>query len=1333
MAEATNSDMDDLEDGELPSSDEEGEVKNNQTLENKESLENHVKDDETSDTGALHKDNIRKRPFESPEPKLLDKDEDQPKKPKIDDSDDDIEEGEIFSDDEEAAYYPQLVKSRGQEVSDKKSFHKRSHDREHSSSPSKGFMRSRSRSPHYGETSYSYHEQRRGRGTGYSPLRNRGQRTGWRRGRGGRGFQHGNDLVGQPIRHEHGQSDGIGKWEGNVMPYNCHGNQPMLTLAVLQSRLNKGLAIFPTPKTNQCLSLDEFNYPAPPQWYLKAVAAYNRRMAYQGVGGGMGGVRQNEITESKEVEFLADNLGYQTKDVNLVGQQPPLEQHNPVEQVTNRLLATELVKPVHETSMISEVMPDNVSSSLTSAHLTVTQNIPVDTTTPNGAVTMATDVVVTPTVTITTLATQEQSIKKTKQSRRCSTRQIKNKNNFIVSIELSKVTVTSTDVTTPTENDEFNYDDYLNQLNDEEEEEPSNDYNYNASNFWIDPKPSESVDQDTGIIESNPLDEDFPAIVDKEEVGGVKDNEQSLRSLVSEDSIDEMVCNEEGKELPGNDRGGKGKGVKRKVKEKMYWTKQQREQEKSEEQQKQQQHQQHQQQRSKQPCKYFLQGYCIHGDNCQYNHDIRREKKKEMCKFYLQDACDKGDDCIFYHGDFPCKYFHARHMCYHGDKCKFSHAPLTIEGYDLLMAVLEPNLKEFVQFPGAPDNNQSVIPSPMLFNDPQSSILGPMPNILPLGSVTPDPVNPVNQSDSLPVRPPPHFGGSESLPLVPTHPPPLQQPAPRSNGIGTWPSNNTHVPVPSSGTLGAGCIPISNHQEEVPTVTCNVPLPHDFDVVTLFPDNHPQVLPHELATTLRKVLLPTPSSSSTSVSATDKTDEELELVFWENPDVGTSPSVHSSVEDIDDINSHQQNLPVISNSIHNEINQPHPLLSPQIPPRSTIIPPLFDTPHLPHPHTDSGGSHIPQSGHFPLMSFSPPQSANDRHPPIDPNQAYSDYKGGPLMPGSDPRRFHSIAPPLTQNVPPDPRQISTDPRYTRKESSHPVPQPFVSAPVSNTTRAPSSRIPIMPSSNIHPGSDSVLQSRPHSQPVFHSPIENNISSSSNDEENNKSQLEASPIWGSTHEPSSSAKSNDRIINPRQKYAHLKIKSKSGMLSLPPLTSALKKSATSQRENEMKQNLPTLLKDGKHLDKPISHQELFGSSSTNPSISLFGSSQQLCDIPESPSAVDKQGFGEIRLEEQKSETSVEKNNEYSPKLQSSDSECREEPPIPSYLTHLDLGISKDGENNSELKIDSAFGSLQARRRRLSEMSASISEETVSQDSLADKDQTPKMFSFGSSHY
>ena len=38
-------------------------------------------------------------------------------------------------------------------------------------------------------------------------------------------------------------------------------------------------------------------------------------------------------------------------------------------------------------------------------------------------------------------------------------------------------------------------------------------------------------------------------------------------------------------------------------------------------------------------------------------------------------------------GDFPCKYFYTRHMCYHGDKCKFSHAPLNQESYEILMSV----------------------------------------------------------------------------------------------------------------------------------------------------------------------------------------------------------------------------------------------------------------------------------------------------------------------------------------------------------------------------------------------------------------------------------------------------------------------------------------------------------------------------------------------------------------------------------------------------------------------------------------------------------------------
>nr|XP_002709610.3 zinc finger CCCH domain-containing protein 6 isoform X1 [Oryctolagus cuniculus] len=92
--------------------------------------------------------------------------------------------------------------------------------------------------------------------------------------------------------------------------------------------------------------------------------------------------------------------------------------------------------------------------------------------------------------------------------------------------------------------------------------------------------------------------------------------------------------------------------------------------------------------KGKQICKYFLEGRCIKGDQCKFDHDAELEKRKEICKFYLQGYCTKGENCIYMHNEFPCKFYHTGAKCYQGDKCKFSHDDLTKETKKLLDKVL---------------------------------------------------------------------------------------------------------------------------------------------------------------------------------------------------------------------------------------------------------------------------------------------------------------------------------------------------------------------------------------------------------------------------------------------------------------------------------------------------------------------------------------------------------------------------------------------------------------------------------------------------------------------
>ncbi|KAM9727220.1 zinc finger CCCH domain-containing protein 6 isoform 2-T2 [Menidia menidia] len=97
-------------------------------------------------------------------------------------------------------------------------------------------------------------------------------------------------------------------------------------------------------------------------------------------------------------------------------------------------------------------------------------------------------------------------------------------------------------------------------------------------------------------------------------------------------------------------------------------------------------------------CKYFLEGRCIKGEQCKFEHEhVVPDKKKELCKFYLQGYCSKGDNCIYMHNEYPCKFFHTGAKCYQGDNCKFSHDALndvTKELLDKIINTEEENARE---------------------------------------------------------------------------------------------------------------------------------------------------------------------------------------------------------------------------------------------------------------------------------------------------------------------------------------------------------------------------------------------------------------------------------------------------------------------------------------------------------------------------------------------------------------------------------------------------------------------------------------------------------------
>ena len=135
-------------------------------------------------------------------------------------------------------------------------------------------------------------------------------------------------------------------------------------------------------------------------------------------------------------------------------------------------------------------------------------------------------------------------------------------------------------------------------------------------------------------------------------------------------------------------------------------------------------------------CKFYLEGRCTKGDDCQFSHNAPVNKKLEVCKYYLNGYCAKGSNCTYMHAEFPCKFYHMNNKeCLNGANCRFSHAPMTNEMRELFEKYVKDNddnstLKKSSLLGSPPrhlqgDNNN-------INNKSNRTGLLPLPNISPI-------------------------------------------------------------------------------------------------------------------------------------------------------------------------------------------------------------------------------------------------------------------------------------------------------------------------------------------------------------------------------------------------------------------------------------------------------------------------------------------------------------------------------------------------------------------------------------------------------------------------
>ena len=434
------------------------------------------------------------------------------------------------------------------------------------------------------------------------------------------------------------------------------------------------------------------------------------------------------------------------------------------------------------------------------------------------------------------------------------------------------------------------------------------------------------------------------------------------------------------------------------------------------------------------------------------------------------------------------------------------------------------------------------------------------------------------------------------------------------------------------------------------------------------------MLPHDLATQLRKVLLDTPSSINEEDKKRQEEEEGYDLYYWEAPKGTDVPSQTYSVSSGGETtllssqdNRHEPlidtrptgghfNRPIEPPAVGGLMPTLRPIMGglvnslrpPFEPPRPLSFSPLQHDPfQFRGPSPPRHGMGVVGGPGFSNPSTDPRQNAGSRNnirPSSDPRmdrdprqQEGRDQLSGPFS------THHHLLPSADTT---DQYSNKHNPQYTHNKPHSSIPRSYSPNPHSNS---------IIPNS-AQPLSDgySIPKTTLHDTPTPPNP------------------------WNTDRtldKPTTTLL--ERPVDPRKKYSQFKIKPK-----------------------RQSGPLPELLRDSSILNKPIDIKDLFvnGPAGMGGGISLFGSGSQLDNNEEG----ENHEYGEIKMRRDSVQTQHEEesnNNETNDSTATGDGVGNEGdvPVVPSYLTHL--GISQTHEEET---IDSAFGSLMSRKRRLSEL-------------------------------